>query len=302
MIERIRNTPIQNNTKEQGTSKIPPTYKTDDYSEETPSNNSNDSMEVPAINIKKYLGVTGVRYIQMGQASHDRENQEWNLEETIRQAEQKFSTDLKMIATEATIDDKLQKPLVCLERRTTTQIQDEYKHYPKSLSASFGVMFYDDKIIVPENLRNTVITLLHKGHHSFNKMKHSAKPFWWPKRNKEFQQKCDECIPWKKTGRNIEPQIPMTEVNYLPTTGKPNQEIQLCSNGPIRFKQRRFFLLVSIDRYSRWPAACICKTPTGRTATNFLEHYINLNGYLKPLEQIKSQPLQEKNLETFLKT
>ena len=44
-------------------------------------------MNVPAINFKKYLGATGVRYIQLGQARHVQENQVLNLEETVRQAE-----------------------------------------------------------------------------------------------------------------------------------------------------------------------------------------------------------------------
>ena len=84
-IEKTKNKYIQTNTNEQGTSKTSPTEKTDDYSEETTSANSNDSMDVPA---KKYLGATGVKYIQLGQASHVQENEEWNLEETVRQDEQ----------------------------------------------------------------------------------------------------------------------------------------------------------------------------------------------------------------------
>ena len=35
---------------------------------------------------------------------------------------------------------------------------------------------------------------------------------------------------------------------------------------------------MSIDRYSRWPAACISEAPNGRTAKTFLEQYILLNG------------------------
>ena len=78
VIEKIINTPIQNNTNEQGTSEDT-TDEKEDYSEETTSKDSNDSMDVPVINFKKYMGATGVRYIQMGQASHVQENKEWNL-------------------------------------------------------------------------------------------------------------------------------------------------------------------------------------------------------------------------------
>ena len=70
----------------------------------------------------------------------------------------------------------------------------------------------------------------------------------------------------------------MSEINYLQPTDKPNEEIQFDFIGPIRFKQRRIFILISIDRYSRWPAACICKALNRKTAKTFLEQYILLNG------------------------
>ena len=78
-----------------------------------------------AINFKRHLGATGVRYIQMGQASHVQDNTTWDMEEAIRQAEQEFTTDLKTIATETTNDEKMLKTLGCLERRSTDQIPEE---------------------------------------------------------------------------------------------------------------------------------------------------------------------------------
>ena len=245
---------------------------------ETMSSGSENTIAVPAINFKRYLGATGVRYINMGKASKIQQNNEWDLEDTVRQVEQKFATDLKTIAGETTNDEKLLKTLVCIERKTLEQMPEEYKEYKNHLSTRFGVVLYDDKIIIPQALRRTIITLLHKGHPAINKISAAAKPFWWPKLTKEIQNKCDECIPCKMAGKSIKPQIPMSEINYLLPADKPNQVIQLDFIGPIRFEQRRFYILISIDRYSRWPAACICEAPTGKTAKTFLEQYILLNG------------------------
>ena len=111
--------------------------------------------------------------------------------------------------------------------------------------------------------------LLHKGHATINKMTAAAKPFWWPQLVRDIQQKCDECVSCKMAGKDIKPQLPMTENIYLPPVEKTNQEIQLDFIGPIRFKHRRFYILLSIERYSRWPAACICEAPTGMTAISF---------------------------------
>ena len=212
-----------------------------------------------------------MRYIQMGQASHVQEENKWDLEETIRQAEQKFAIDLRTFAKETTNDEKLLSTLVCLERRTMEQIPEENKSYQKQLSTRFCVVFYDNQIIIPKSLRTTIIMVLHKGHAAINKMTAAAKPFWWPRLVRDIQQKGDECIPCKMAGKNIKPQLPMTEINYLPPAEKTNQEIQLDFIGPIRFKHRRFYILISIDRYSRWPAACICEAPSGKTAKNFMD-------------------------------
>ena len=106
VIGKVRNTQTNKNI-EQRTSDETQIEGSDQQSEENLSSHSNGSIDVTAINFKKYLGVIGVRYIQMGQASHVQNNNEWNLEETVRQAEQKFATDLKTIAMETTNDDKL---------------------------------------------------------------------------------------------------------------------------------------------------------------------------------------------------
>ena len=70
----------------------------------TESTSSNNSIDVPAINFKRYMGATWVCYKQMGQASHIQIDKSWNLEETVKQAEQKFTTDSKTIAAETTDD------------------------------------------------------------------------------------------------------------------------------------------------------------------------------------------------------
>ena len=72
VIQKIRKTPIKRPEDQPGPSKIiqleasPDERKSpDDF--ETESTSSNNSIDVAAINLKRYLGATAVRYIQMGQ-------------------------------------------------------------------------------------------------------------------------------------------------------------------------------------------------------------------------------------------
>ena len=111
----------------------------------------------------------------MAQASHVQDDKNGDLEETIRQAGQKFTTDLNTIITQTTNDENLLKPLVCLERRTIEQFPNEYEPYQKQLSATFGVVFYDDRIIIPEALMNTIKMVFYKWHAAISKMTTAAK-------------------------------------------------------------------------------------------------------------------------------
>ena len=103
-------------------------------------------------------------------------------------------------------------------------------------------------------------------------------------------------------GENIKPQLPMTEDNYLPPAENTNQEIQLDFIGPIRFKHRRFYILISIDRHSRWPAACNCEAPARKTAENFLEQNITLNGLPQTIRTDKGTAFTGKEFIDFCKS
>ena len=108
------------------------------------------------------------------------------------------------------------KTLLCFERQQHEKITDEYQMYRRKLSSRFGLVFMEDRIIVPKNLRTTVIGLLHKGHRAINKMTLAARHFWWPKMTDAIPKKCETCIPCKMSGKSLKPNIPSTEKKTYP--------------------------------------------------------------------------------------
>ena len=111
-------------------------------------------LEVPAWNWAKYVGVKSVQYVKMGHAPKvaAQEENNWDLEQAVRETEKNFSTDLQLVITETTNDPTLLKILVCLERQQHELIPDEYQTQKRKLSSRFGLVFIEDKIIVPKNL------------------------------------------------------------------------------------------------------------------------------------------------------
>ena len=168
---------------------------------ESESEHDPSVLEVPATNWAKYVGVKRVQYIKMGHAPivDAIKQNNWDLGNAVRETEKQLATDLQLLMTETTNDPSLLKTLVCLERQQHDNIPEEYFIYKKKLSSRYGLVFYEDKIIVPKNLRTTIISLLHKGHPAIDKMSMAARHFWWSRITEAIQKKCDNCVPCKMT-------------------------------------------------------------------------------------------------------
>ena len=161
------------------------------------SSGSENTNAIPAINFKRYLGATGVRYINMGEASKIRINSDWDLEETVCQVEQKFATDLNTIAEEMSNDEKLLKTLVCIERKTMELLPEEYNEYTKTF-------INEIRCRVLRRQNNNPATIEKDKNHFTPQRKpgnqqnvHCSKAILVAESNKEIQNKCDECIPCK---------------------------------------------------------------------------------------------------------
>ena len=72
------------------------------------------------------------------------------------------------------------------------------------------------------------------------------------------------------SGKSVKPYITGAEKNSLPSVDSPNEEIQIDFIGPITENHRRFYILLSMDRFSERPAACFCKYTDRETMVKFL--------------------------------
>ena len=158
-------------------------------------------LEVSAIKWTRYVGVKSVQYVKMGYAPRiaAEVQNDWSLEQAVRETEKNFSTDLQQLMTETTNNPNLLKTLVCLEKQQHEMIPEEYRTHRRKLSSRFGLVFMEDRIIVPKNLL------------AINTLSLAARQFWWPKMAEAIQKICETCIPCKVSGESNKPNIPSTE-------------------------------------------------------------------------------------------
>ena len=199
--------------------------------------------------------------------------------ETKKKAEKNFILDLALLVDETARDIKILNTIAAIEKQHLESIFYPYRPHRLHLSTRFGLLFYNDKIVIPENMRSTIIAMLHQGHISTAKMDQLAEAFWWPGIHREIQEKAETCPSCRAAGKNIITQIPSTEKNKLEISTGPNQEIQLDFAGPIKSKTPGDVnILVAVDRFSKWPTAQVCGNPDTRTVLKFLTKYFTDNG------------------------
>ena len=128
-------------------------------------------------------------------------------------------------------------------------------------------------------MRISLVATLHHEHAAVDKMSKAAEAFWWPGMYREIHEKSENCPSCRTAGQNLKTQLPATEINRLEFLTETNQENKLDFAGSIKTKTRvGVYVLVAVDRFSKWPTSQICKNTDTRTVIKFLTKLFSDNG------------------------
>ena len=121
---------------------------------------------------------------------------------------------------------------------------------------------------------------LHETHPGQFAMKSLATEYiWYPKIYREIQVHGENCIECVKAGKNFKPVPNHNDLGKLPTVKKPNQEMELDFAGPLTLTWgTKKFILVCVDRCSKFPSAQITSSTSAKSIIRFLSNYIALHG------------------------
>ena len=91
-----------------------------------------------------------------------------------------------------------------------------YWEHQGNLTIGDGILLYDNRIVVPENLQKEVLKKIHEGHQGIEKCRSRAKrSVWWPGLSKQIThciQSCKECS--KSFHQKVEPLMPTKLPEY----------------------------------------------------------------------------------------
>ena len=114
-------------------------------------------------------------------------------EENIKKAELNFMLDLKILISKTAIDREMTRVRASMRREEKDTAPKGYRQVFDKLSIRWGLVFVDDQIAVPIDLRRKLIEILHFGLSETTKMISDGKIFWWPEMRKNIEQKVKDC-------------------------------------------------------------------------------------------------------------
>ena len=132
---------------------------------------------------------------------------------------------------------------------------------------------------IPTQLRRTVIDSVHKSHPGQAGMIYVAQLIWYPQIHRDVVALAQRCKQCSKTGKNLKPIIPKNKHTSLPTLSEPNEETQMDFAGPITNNNNKdTYILVTRDRYFRYPHAETYNNCDTDTDISYLKEYIKSHG------------------------
>ncbi|KAI8516325.1 hypothetical protein Bbelb_049060 [Branchiostoma belcheri] len=140
-----------------------------------------------------------------------------------------------------------------------------YGHVKTELSTYKQLVLRGTRIVIPRELRKTVLKLAHEGHQGVQKTKNRLRTkVWWPKMEADVEQMCKRCHGCQVVS---EQQPPEPMMRTKPPEG-PWQDCSADLLGPLPTGEH---ILVVVDYYSRYYEIAIMKTTTSKKVIEALD-------------------------------
>ena len=130
------------------------------------------------------------------------------IEDDIKKEEIEFMMDLKTVISNTAIDPKLTWVRNSMHREDRKTISDGYRTVFDKLSIRWGLIFVDDQIVIPIDLRRRLLDILQFGKSSITKMTSEAKIFWWPGMKQDIENKVKDFTACLASGKILKYQLP----------------------------------------------------------------------------------------------
>ena len=180
---------------------------------------------LPIVDLSKYKrDRKEAIYIQINHIVGNLTTSKKTTEETINKAEFEFMLDLKTLISKTAIYPEQTRVRSSMRREDRETAPEMYKPVFEKLPIQWGLVFIDDQIMVPIDLRRRLLDILHFGHSGLTKMETEAKIFLLPEKS-DIETKVKDCTACLASGESLKYQLPKKHYGKLEKLTYPGPEI-----------------------------------------------------------------------------
>ena len=118
--------------------------------------------------------------------------------------------------------------------------------------------------------------------------------------HKDIVNMAEDCQSCTRYGKNAKYVIPKNASKPLPVLSQPGEELQLDYAGPLEgTKGRKIYLLVAIDRYSKFPSVKITKSTGGKSSVKLLRSYVDTHRISESIRTDQFSGFKGKTMQKF---
>ena len=212
----------------------------------------------------------------------------------------KYKGDLKLPDTPLSLTDHCSNKLIKLmtdedkilkevkkaveEGRPLDKLGAYLKNFQRDIHVKEGLLFKDNKLIVPASLRSPFLSLLHETHPGQFGMKSLTENIWWPHLYREIYHHGKNCIQCIMAGKILKVLLGTNNTGKLPILTEANEEVDLDFAGPLDMSWGNSkYLLLCIDYFSKFPSAKVVNNTAASSILTFMTDYCHLHGFPKSI-------------------
>ena len=210
--------------------------------------------------------------------------------------------DVDFLAAATKRDKNLSPLLTMVRQQKWNNVKDCYGPYfynvRHRLSVSDNILLYDDRVVIPKQLRPTHLT-----HPGQGGMLEAAKHVWYPYLHRDTVATAQNCKNCREKGKNFKVISGKQHYTTLDAVVEPNEEIQLDFAGPLPDENdKEVYILVGVDRFSRFPYAKVVTNNKADTIIRFMQNHIVNQGVPRAIRCDQAQGFRAKKFLIYCKT
>ena len=190
-----------------------------------------------------------------------------------------------------------------IEKKRSMGIHVSYmKIFAKNLHVRNDQLFLDNKLVVPATIRGTFSAMLHETHPGQFGMKSLAEYIWWPHIYREIYHHGKSLSQCLKASENLKVLLGTDNITKLPTLTCAKDEINPDFSGPLdAFWGTQNYILLCIERFTKFPSAKIVNNTSSNTMISFLNDYCHLHDSQGRLESAMGRAFYHTSLKIYAK-